>query len=259
MPIPSRPLKPRESGITIMTDRGLSCRTVEDILEVAGDIVDRAKLNDHTGVLSRYSEEWFARKFQTYRQHGIRTMPGGIPFELAVLQGQVEPLFHRLKQLGFDGVEISEDVIPALPKQQRDATIRKAMAAGLEVITELGRKVPDKPIDVDLAVELATNDLELGVKKVTLEHSELRLFHDTGADPLFELVKRVGLEHLTFEPNPGGWPWLHVWLIQKLGPEVNLGNIYPEELVIVEAMRRGMTRAVNYTFLTEKGGKLDPR
>jgi phosphosulfolactate synthase len=240
-----------------MTDRGLSCRQSEDLMEVAGEIVDRVKLNDHCGVLSRYSEQWFARKFQIYRQHGIRCMPGGIPFELAALQGKTEYLFTRLREVGFDTVEISEDVIPAIPRDDRNLMIRQAISAGLEVITELGRKVPDSPIDVDLAVEMATNDLELGVRKVTLEHSELRLFHEGDSEPLRRLVDRIGLEHLIFEPNPGGWPWLHVWLIENLGPHVNMGNIYPEELVVLDAMRRGMTRAVGYPFLTKSQGRLD--
>jgi phosphosulfolactate synthase len=225
-------------------------------MEVAHDIVDRVKFNDHSGVLARYSAEWFAHKFEIYRKYGVRTMTGGIPFELAVLQGQVEPFFHRMKELGFDCVEISEDVIPALEKSTREATIRQAIAAGLEVVTELGRKVPDKPIDVDEAASMAMADLELGVSKVTLEHSELRLFHDGDPEPLFKLVEAVGLKNLIMEPNPGGFPWLHTWVIENLGPEVNLGNIYPEELFIVEGMRRGMTRAVNYPFLTEMKGKL---
>jgi len=258
MPIPSRPPKPRSRGITIMTDRGLPYRVAEDTMEVIGEAVDLVKHNDHSGVISRYSSEWFAKKFDLYRRHDILSFPGGIPFELAVLQGQVEPFFARLKEVGFDLVEVSEDVIPPLPKDERDAIIRKAMAAGLQVITEVGRKVPDKPIELDVAVSLAMNDLELGVKKVTLEHSELRLLQQSDPDILLSLVNKVGLEHLIFEPNPGGWPWLHTWLIQTLGPEVNMGNIYPEELLIVDAMRRGMTRAVNYTFLTENAGQMAP-
>lgn len=257
LPIPSRPPKPRSRGITIMTDRGLPYRVAEDTMEVIGEAVDVVKHNDHCGVISRYSSDWFAKKFELYRQHGIISMPGGIPFELAVLQGKVEPFFVRLKELGFDAVEISEDVIPALPHQERNNIIRQAMATGLQVVTEVGRKVPDKVIELGVAVSLAMNDLELGVKRVTLEHSELRLMQQDDPDTLFKLVEKVGIEHLVFEPNPGGWPWLHTWLINNLGPEVNLGNVYPEEMLIVDAMRRGMTRAVEYTFLTEKQGKLD--
>ncbi|MCL4370157.1 MAG: phosphosulfolactate synthase [Chloroflexi bacterium] len=256
--LPQRSVKPRESGITILTDRGQPLSAVEGILEVAAEAVDMVKHNDHCGVIARFSEEWFRRKFQLYRAQGIRSMPGGIPFELAVMQGQVEPYFVRLKELGFDAVEISEDVIPALPKPRRDEIIRLALSTGLEVVTELGRKVPDRPIELDLAIAMATNDLELGVKKVTLEHSELRLLQKDDPDTLHRLVEALGLKNLVFEPNPGGWPWLHAWLVTNLGPEVNLGNVYPEELVIVEAMRRGMTRAVNYPFLTERAGKLEP-
>ncbi len=258
LPIPQRPPKPRDSGITIMTDRGLPQRVAEDIMEVIGEAVDVVKHNDHCGVISRFTPEWFARKFELYHRHGIRSMTGGIPFELAVLQGKVEPFFVRMKELGFDGVEISEDVIPALPRDQRNDIIRLAISTGLQVVTELGRKVPDEPIDLDLAIAMANNDLELGVKEVTLEHSELRILHTDDPDTLFKLVKAVGMKNLVFEPNPGGWPWLHVWLIENLGPEVNMGNVYPEEVIVVDAMRRGMTRAVNYPFLTSQAGRLSP-
>jgi phosphosulfolactate synthase (CoM biosynthesis protein A) len=42
--LPDRTAKPRSSGITMMMDKGLSLRQVEDFLEVAGPYTDIVKL-----------------------------------------------------------------------------------------------------------------------------------------------------------------------------------------------------------------------
>ena len=38
--IPQRTTKPRESGLTMVMDKGLSCREAEDFLEVSADKTD---------------------------------------------------------------------------------------------------------------------------------------------------------------------------------------------------------------------------
>ena len=42
--IPNRPSKPRNNGLTMVMDKGLSCRQAEDFLEVAADKTDIIKL-----------------------------------------------------------------------------------------------------------------------------------------------------------------------------------------------------------------------
>ena len=48
--IPERPAKPRNSGLTMVMDKGLSFRQAEDFLEVAADKTDIIKLiSNHVG------------------------------------------------------------------------------------------------------------------------------------------------------------------------------------------------------------------
>ena len=48
--IPERPAKPRNSGLTMVMDKGLSFRQPEDFLEVAADKTDIIKLiSNHVG------------------------------------------------------------------------------------------------------------------------------------------------------------------------------------------------------------------
>ena len=41
--IPSRPEKPRDAGVTMMMDKGLSLKEVENFIEANGDFTDIAK------------------------------------------------------------------------------------------------------------------------------------------------------------------------------------------------------------------------
>ena len=42
--IPERSLKPRNTGITMIMDKGLSTREVEDLLEISSGYIDLVKL-----------------------------------------------------------------------------------------------------------------------------------------------------------------------------------------------------------------------
>ena len=42
--MPERPVKPRNSGITMVMDKGLSCREIEDVVSTAGHLIDIVKL-----------------------------------------------------------------------------------------------------------------------------------------------------------------------------------------------------------------------
>lgn len=66
-----------------MSDRGMSMAESRSLVEVAGDIADHIKLTDHLGIMRRYSEEWIREKNAFYRESGIHTTTGGIPFEAA--------------------------------------------------------------------------------------------------------------------------------------------------------------------------------
>ncbi|MBI2323069.1 MAG: phosphosulfolactate synthase [Chloroflexi bacterium] len=172
--VPTRSGKPRKTGITIVTDRGLSLRQTEDLFESFGPVLDYIKLTDFTGLVTRYSADWMRRKTAICRQHDVGVLPGGIAFQLAALQSQAERFFDRCRELGFTALEISEDSIPSAPDAQRAAWIRRALETGLEVFTEIGKKVPDAPLTVGESVASIRADLDRGAKKVVIEKADSR-------------------------------------------------------------------------------------
>jgi phosphosulfolactate synthase len=57
-------------------------------------------------------------------------------------------------------------------------------------------------------------------------------------------------ERLLFEADPYRFPQQHVTLIERLGPEVNLANIAPGQVLRLEGFRRGIGRAVDYAIIS---------
>ena len=55
--IPERTEKPRENGVTMMMDKGLSTRQAEDFIDASGHLTDIIKLGFGTGYVSRNVKE----------------------------------------------------------------------------------------------------------------------------------------------------------------------------------------------------------
>ena len=71
-----------------MSEVGIPLRATEDIIEIAAPIIDYAKITDHAGLVDRLSAAWIKKKVALYNKAGIDVVPGGIPFQLAVIQTQ---------------------------------------------------------------------------------------------------------------------------------------------------------------------------
>ncbi|MFC2041839.1 phosphosulfolactate synthase [Chloroflexota bacterium] len=254
--LPILPEKPRKTGLFIGGDFALSPEVQEGVLDTHSGIIDHAKFTDHAGLVSRYPEQWFKRKAELYRRHNVGFFPGGISFEVAMVQDKVEEYFKRLKELGFTGVEVATDVIPAMPPKQREATIGKAKASGLEVFTEIGRKYPDKPLEAGEAIEAIKADLEAGSSKVTIEAAELIVLGDTNPQVMVDVVEAVGLDKVVFECSPPEpCTKAAVWLVKTFGPGVNLENIALRECNRVYAIRQGLIRETGHPYLNKMAGK----
>lgn len=256
---PPRALKPRTRGITVVSDKARSLADAASFIETVGDVVDHMKIPDHVGVMWRYPAALIRKKNALYAKAGIDTLPGGIPFEVAAVQGKVVAYMERVAELGFNGVEVSEDSIDLAPGD-RVLAIQQARRHGLAVFTELGKKFPDQPLDAQEAIGMALRDLEAGTHLVVIEKSDVALVIKQGTDTLHQLMRGVGPEHLIVECGPGADRFeIANWLIREFGPDVNLENIDAEDAYVVEAMRHGLNRASDYSYFHAWRGKQLPR
>jgi len=250
--LPPLPPKPRQKSMIVMSEIGIPLRETEDLIEVAGSIIDYAKITDHVGLMERLSSAWIRRKVALYNAHDIGVLPGGIPFQVAVVQNKVSDYFKAVRDLGFAGVEMSEDVIAPLVAEERDALIQRARELGLLVMTEMGRKNVDVKFDAAAIAAQVEHDIKSGVSKIYIESSEIQhLLKDDPAalDRLFEVD---GGKTLLFELGLNSPQEKAAWLVERYGPQINFASVSPYDVVAVDAIRRGMHRKSEYRYIFGK-------
>ncbi|RYE22481.1 MAG: phosphosulfolactate synthase, partial [Sphingobacteriaceae bacterium] len=105
--IPERPQKPRSSGFTMVMDKGLSLRQVEDFIEVSGQHTDIVKLGWATSYVTPNLNE----KLKLYRDAGIPVYFGGTLFEAFIVRGQFDDYRRTLDKFQMNYAEVSDGSI----------------------------------------------------------------------------------------------------------------------------------------------------
>jgi phosphosulfolactate synthase len=229
--------------MTMIIDTGLGVAATADIIEVAGDYIDLWKLSFGTSVFVRPAV--LERKLELIKSRNILVCPGGTLFEAAILQQQARVYTTRAVEVGFTAIEISDGTIE-LPAFRRKRVLDAALEAGLVVITEVGKKDPSAQPPLAKLAEQALRDMEWGARWVIVEGREsgtgVGVFDDEGC------VNAEGLE--TFARILGDKVDLLIWeaplkhqqtaLIERFGVNVGLGNVDPERVLALEALRLGL-------------------
>lgn len=249
--------KPRSTGLTMMIDMGLGPAFVADHLRVAGRYVDFAKI--FVGSARLYDEAVFREKAEIYADHGVRLFIGGQFVEYVVYThgaDAVPRFMQEIKRLGVDAVEVSDNCVP-LDDDQRRRLVRMGVDAGLEVHGEVGSKT-EKADPADL-IRQAEVCLEAGCDMVLFEAAELVIEGAANVAALNLVRSAIDAKKIMIE-LPG--PWIrHVTLndvfemkkyaIGAFGADVNLGNVMPDQVINLEALRCGIGIAGPGTLATE--------
>jgi phosphosulfolactate synthase len=238
-----RATAPRTTGMTMVIDTGLSIRSTEDVLEVAGDYIDLWKLSFGSSVFVR--PEILARKLAIINATRILTCPGGTLFEAAILQHHCRVYMARAVEAGFTAVEISDGTIE-LPAVRRQRVIDCARNAGLVPITEVGKKDPAAQPPIEDLARQALRDLDGGARWVVVEGRESGKcvgVYDAegaiapGALATFAHILGDRVDRLIWEAPLKNQ---QAALIQRFGLNVGLGNIAPHDVLALEALRAGL-------------------
>jgi phosphosulfolactate synthase len=235
--LPMRPPKPRERGWTHVIDKGMSLPEVQGMIDVAGDYVDIVKMGWGTSYVTRN----LAEKIRTYQSAGIPVMCGGTLLEAAIARGRVEEFRRWTQGFGFTHVEVSDGTIQV----ERDSKLEliSSLAEEFVVLSEVGSKDAECVFAPYQWVAWIKEELEAGATKVITEAREqgtAGIFRGSGevrSGLIDEIVHEVPLDSLLFEAPQKDQ---QAWFIRHLGPDVNLGNIPPEEVIPLETLRLGL-------------------
>jgi phosphosulfolactate synthase len=236
--LPQRSAKPREQGVTHVLDKGLSLTDVDGLVEVAGNSVDIVKLGWGTALATGNLEP----KLERYRHYGIPAMLGGTLTELAIAQDRLEELIAWVQKLGLRYFEISDGTIALEPARKLELIER--LARDFIVLSEVGSKDDTGAITPPYRwVEQMGEELEAGAWKVIAEGREAGtagIFRPNGEvreGLIDEIVHGIDRGRIMFDA-----PRKHqqVWFIKRFGPDVNLGNIAPADVLSLETLRLGL-------------------
>jgi phosphosulfolactate synthase len=235
--LPARPSKPRSQGITHVIDKGLALRQVENLFDTAGEYVDIVKLGWGTGYVTHNLKE----KIELYRSFEVAVVCGGTLFEAVVARGKLDEYRRWLTENGFSHVEVSDGTID-LPREQKLELVAE-FAQDFVVMSEVGSKDSEVVFAPYQWVQWLKEDLDAGAWKVITEGREggtagiFRSSGDMRTGLIDEIVHEIDLSEIIFEaPTTRS----QAWFVQKYGPDVNLGNIPPEEVIPLETLRLGL-------------------
>jgi phosphosulfolactate synthase len=235
--LPPRSPKPRTQGLTHVMDKGLNLRDIEGLFDTAGDYVDIVKLGWGTSYVTLNLE----KKIAFYRSLETPVVCGGTLFEAAIARGKLDEYRRWLVENRFSHVEISDGTIE-LPRERKLELIAE-LANDFVVLSEVGSKDAEVVYPPYQWVEWIREELDAGAWKVVTEARETGtagIFRPTGeirTGLIEEIAHSIDFAEVIFEaPTKAS----QAWFVKHFGPEVNLGNIPPEEVIPLETLRVGL-------------------
>ncbi|HNK85345.1 MAG TPA: phosphosulfolactate synthase [Flavobacteriales bacterium] len=247
--IPPRSPKPRESGLTMVMDKGLCLRQVEDLIAASGHLTDLVKLGFGTSYVTPHLKE----KIKLYRSAGIRVYLGGTLFEAFIARGLFKQYRKLLSDLGLDCAEVSDGSIN-LPHEEKCKFIN-TLAQDHTVLSEEGSKETGILISPAKWVRMMNTELEAGSWKVIAEAREsgtVGIYRPSGhahTALVNRIVAKVPKDDIIWEAPLKAQ---QTWFIKELGPNVNLGNVPAEEVIPLETLRLGLRGDTFFQHLPEE-------
>ncbi len=246
--IPERPQKPRSSGYTMVMDKGLSLRQVEDFIEVSGQHTDIVKLGWATSYVTPNLDE----KLKLYRDAGIPVYFGGTLFEAFIIRGQFDDYRRTLDKYQMNYAEVSDGSITI--DHDEKCNYIKELSSQVTVISEVGSKDVEKIFAPYKWIKLMNAELEAGSWKVIAEAREsgnVGIYRDSGEvrqGLVDEILTQISEEKIIWEAPQKAQ---QVWFIKLIGANVNLGNIAPSEVIPLETIRLGLRSDTFDFFLNQ--------
>jgi phosphosulfolactate synthase len=235
--LPPRSPKPRAVGMTHVIDKGLNLREIEGMFDTAGAYVDIVKLGWGTSYVTNNLE----KKIALYRSFETPVVCGGTLFEAVFARGKLDEYKSWLTEQRFSHVEISDGTIE-IP-HERKLELISDFAHDFTVLSEVGSKDAEAVFAPYQWVEWIKDELAAGAWKVITEGREggtAGIYRPTGemrTGLVDEIAHEIDVSDIVFEaPTKAS----QAWFVKHFGPDVNLGNIPPDEVIPLETLRLGL-------------------
>ncbi|MEZ4806227.1 MAG: phosphosulfolactate synthase [Flavobacteriales bacterium] len=247
--IPARTSKPREDGLTMVMDKGLSMRQAEDMVSTCGHLVDVVKLGFGTSFITPGLKE----KIDLYQRNDIKVYLGGTLFEAFIARGKFKDYCKLLDTLGLEMAEVSDGSIN-MPTKEKCKYIT-LLAKDRMVLSEVGSKESGILISPAKWVNMMRTELDAGSWKVIAEAREsgtVGIYRPSGhahTTLVNKILAKIPAKDILWEAPQKSQ---QVWFIKQIGANVNLGNIAAEEVIPLETLRLGLRGDTFFQYLPEE-------
>jgi len=247
--LPERPEKPRNSGITMVMDKGLSIREAEDFMSVGSGYADLVKLGFGTSIIT----PGFEKKISIYKKAGVIPYFGGTLFEAFIVRNMLKEYIEFLDKHEIEMVEVSDGSYDI--EHDRKLEYISRLAERGTVISEVGSKKKDIVYSPDEWVAMMKSELDAGSVKVIAEAREsgtTGIYNEDGSinnEIIGAIADHVKLDNVLWEAPLKSQ---QAWFIKHFGANVNLGNIAPKEIIPLESLRLGLRGDTFFQFLPDE-------
>ncbi|HNQ13887.1 MAG TPA: phosphosulfolactate synthase [Bacteroidia bacterium] len=247
--LPDRTKRPRKNGLTMVMDKGLGLRSAEDLVQSSGNFIDLIKLGFGSSIITDSLNE----KIKIYQQAGIKVYFGGTLLEAFLVRKQLNEFIKTVHKFNVDLVEVSDGSI-SMPHEEKCEIIYK-LSKEIKVISEVGSKEEGIIIRPNMWIEMMISELEAGSWKVIAEAREsgtVGIYRPSGKAHVMlinKIINKVDPENIIWESPKKPQ---QVYMIKTFGPNVNLGNIAPDEVIALESLRLGLRSDTFFDFIQDK-------
>jgi phosphosulfolactate synthase len=235
--IPERTKQPRQHGLTMVMDKGLSLRDAESFISVGAPHTDIVKLGFGTSFVTPN----LRAKIELYQQNNIPVYFGGTLFEAFLIRNQFDDYIAMCKDYNINVIEVSDGSIE-IPHTEKCGYIEK-ISKFAKVFSEVGSKDAAHIIPPYKWIELMSAELSAGASYVIAEAREagnVGIYRGTGEvreGLVQEILTKIPAEKILWEAPQKAQ---QLYFLELIGCNVNLGNIAPSEIIPLEAMRIGL-------------------
>ena len=245
--IPNRPEKPRENGLTMIMDKGLSLSQADSLIESSGKYIDIIKLGFGTSLVTNKVQE----KIKKYQNADIIVYLGGTLFEAFIIRDMYNDYKNLIEKWNITHCEVSDGSI-SINNQEKHEFIMD-LSKKYTVLSEIGYK-DDRKLRPEEWSKLMNEEIEAGSWKVIAEAREsgnTGIFNDTNQIDqkiITEITSNVPSDKIIWETPKKDQ---QIWFIENIGPNVNLGNIAHSDTIALETLRLGLRGDTFFNYLQE--------
>lgn len=248
--IPERTQAPRSHGLTMVMDKGMGIADVRNFLSVADPYADMVKLGFGTAYVTNNLKE----KLRIYKEANVPVYFGGTLFEAFLVRGQLDDYITSMQEYGITLVEVSDGSV-SIPHEEKCKYIERLVKEGFTVLSEVGSKDASHVMPPYKWIEQMSAELSAGSTYVIAEAREagnIGIYRGTGEvreGLVQEILTKIPAEKIIWEAPQKAQ---QLYFLELLGCNVNLGNIAPNEIIPLEAMRIGLRGDTFDLYLDKK-------